>query len=156
MRGGAEMPLLRGLKRREVGTELFFVGAAISPVGAPSFPKRPQAFLVGDGILDDQSLNPFRMRHRQPEPDRPANSHGEPIHDGSQMIEGVGEGLRVRRVAMAEARIVGCDQMVAIGNSIRPANIREEDGNPCSRRMTGASAGSAFRKKICTPSIGIE
>src|ERR1700680_680232 len=94
MRGGAEMPLLRGLKRREVGTELFFVGAAISPVGAPSFPKRPQAFLVGDGILDDQSLNPFRMRHRQPEPDRPANSHGEPIHDGSQMIEGVGEGLR--------------------------------------------------------------
>ena len=82
---------------------------------------------MGDSILDDQRLNPFRMRERKAKADRAAivlheenvamqiESHRELIHDGRQMVESVREGSRVRRPAMTEAGIVRRDQMVAVG-----------------------------------------
>jgi hypothetical protein len=82
---------------------------------------------MGDGILDDERSNPFRMRERKSETDRTVivlhkenvaphiESAHERIHDLRQTVEGVGEGLRVRGAAMAEAWIVWRDQVVAVG-----------------------------------------
>ena len=80
-------------------------------------------------ILHDKSLHPLRMRQRHAKTDRAAiilhvkrvaresQRFGEVIHDLGVVVERVRELFRIRPVAVSEARIVGCDHVVAIGKS---------------------------------------
>ena len=51
----------RRRQRQEIGAQLAFVGSAICPKVPPRFPISPQAFVVRDSILDNQSVEPVRM-----------------------------------------------------------------------------------------------
>ncbi len=79
------------------------------------------------GILDDDRPHALRVAHRQPHPDgatiilleedvtvQPKRLDESLYHLG-QMLEGVSETVRRRRVAMAKARIVGRNEMIAVG-----------------------------------------
>jgi hypothetical protein len=66
------------------------------------------------------------------------------IHDLGDVIERISEFFRVRPIAMAEARVIGRDKMIAIGKPREERlEIRDEEGSPCSRRSVGASFGPA-------------
>jgi hypothetical protein len=52
----------RGRERLEIYAKCAFVGRAVGPKSPPCLPIRPQAFVVRNGILNDESFNPFRMR----------------------------------------------------------------------------------------------
>ncbi len=117
----------RRRKREEICAERAFIGGAIGPKGPARLPIRPQALVVRHSVLDDKGLDPVGMRqcHAKTygasvilhvkrvagEPQR----FGEVIHDFSVAIESVRELFRVRPVAVAETRVVRCDQMIAIG-----------------------------------------
>jgi hypothetical protein len=76
--------------------------------------------------LHDQCLHAIGMRQRHAEANRAAvilhvegvarNSQclSEVIHDLGDVIESVGELFRIRPIAVAEARIIGRDQMIVI------------------------------------------
>ena len=121
------MARARGCQREQVYAQRAFVGSAIGPKGSPRLPIRPQAFIVCHGVLNDESLYALRMRQGHAkthgaaiilhvkrvarEPER----FGEVIHDLGDVIEGVREFLRVRPVAVSEARVIGRNQVIAIG-----------------------------------------
>jgi hypothetical protein len=81
---------------------------------------------VGDSILNNESVDAFGMGEDHAEADGPAvvlhikmvarqtESFGEVGHDFGDMVEGIGEFFRVGPSAVAEAGIVGRDQMIAI------------------------------------------
>jgi hypothetical protein len=70
----------------------------------------------------------------------------EAFHNLGDVIERIGELLRRRPVAVSESRIVGRNQMKSIAEPREQcSNIRDEDGKPCSIKMTGASFGPASR-----------
>jgi len=78
-------------------------------------------------VLDDESLDPVRMGQGH------AKTHGaavilhvkrvarepecfrEVIHNLGVVVERIGEFLRVRPIAVSEARVIGRDQVIAIG-----------------------------------------
>src|ERR1700733_11539130 len=85
---------------------------------------------MGNGILNNQSARPVRMRQSHPKTDwaaiilhvecvlRKAQSLREMIHDRGNAIESIGELLGLWRITVAEARVVGCNQMVPVGQAI--------------------------------------
>ncbi len=80
-----------------------------------------------DRVLHDQRLDAFRMRQDHAKTDRAAiilhvqrvtreaERFGEVIHDLGDVIEGVCEFFGVGPVAVSEARVIGRDQVIAIG-----------------------------------------
>src|SRR6266850_3327395 len=57
-----DMTRPRRRQRQEVCAKRAFVGSAIGPKRPPRPPVRPQAFVVRHRVLDDETLDPFRMR----------------------------------------------------------------------------------------------
>ena len=94
-----------------------------------AFSNSPQAFVVRDGILNDQRLDPLRINQRHTETYRPAvilhvkgiarkpERFGEMIHDFSVVIERVREFFGVWPITVSETGIVRRDQVVAIGET---------------------------------------
>ena len=80
-----------------------------------------------DSVLDDQRLNPIRMRQGHSETDgTPVVLHVQRIafeterlselaDDLRVVIKRVGERLRIRPLAVAEPRVIRCDQVILIG-----------------------------------------
>jgi hypothetical protein len=102
------------------------------PVGlkrSPRLPWRSQALVVRHCVLDNESLNPLRMRQgyakthgaavilhvecivRKPE------RFGETRHDLGAVIKGVGKLFRVRPVAVPKSRVIRRDEMIVVGES---------------------------------------
>src|SRR5690348_1092882 len=57
----ADVARPRGCERQQVGAERGLVSGAIGPEGPSRLPIRPQAFVVGHRVLDDEGLDPVRM-----------------------------------------------------------------------------------------------
>jgi hypothetical protein len=59
------------LPRRREGEEVLpqrgLVCLAVSPELAPGLPQRTEPVLVGDGVLDDECVESFGIRDREPE-----------------------------------------------------------------------------------------
>ena len=118
------MACLGAVQRREIRDDLVLERLPVPPVRAPLLPQRTQPFLMGHGVLDDDCRHPLRMCQGETEADRAAvvlheenvsgqpELFGEPIDDRSEMIEGVIEARRIGRVAVAEAWIIGRDDML--------------------------------------------
>ena len=122
-----DMARTRRRQRQEICAKRTFIGSAIGPKGPPRLPIRPQALVVRHSVLDDESLDPVRMRQghakthgaavilhikrvaREPE------CFGEVIHDLGDVIERIREFFRVRPVAVSEAWVIGRDKVIAIG-----------------------------------------
>jgi hypothetical protein len=115
---------------------------------------------VGDGVLNDQRLDALRMGQRHAKADRTAvilqvervtrepERFGEAIHDRGEMVERVGECLRVRPVAVAESRIIGRDQMIAVSE---PAKERLEHA-----RRRGKSVQKEKRRRFFGAGLPVE
>ena len=79
------------------------------------------------GVLDDERLDPVRMRQSHAKADRTAvvlhvqrvaretERLGEAIHDLGEVIERIRELFRIGPVAVSETRIVRRDQVIPIG-----------------------------------------
>ena len=142
----------RRRQRQEICAKRAFVGSAIGPKGPPRLPIRSQAFVVRHSVLDDESLDPVRMRQGHAKTHRAAvilhvkrvarepERFGEVIHDLGVVIEGVREFFRVRPVAVPEARVIGRDQVIAIG---KPGEERLE--HP---RRRGKSVQQEKRRRV--------
>src|SRR5580693_6849476 len=82
---------------------------------------------MGDGVLHDQSLDAIGMLQSHAKTDgaaivlhvervaREGERFAEVIHDLGIVIERVCECFRVRPVAVSEARVIGSDEVIAIG-----------------------------------------
>ena len=82
---------------------------------------------MGYGVLNDERFDTLRMRQDHAETyraavilhvkvvAREAERLGEVIHDFGDVVEGVGEFFGVRPIATPEARIIGRDEVIAIG-----------------------------------------
>src|SRR5712664_1054498 len=121
------MPPLRSGQRRKALSEARFICRSVCPELPHPVPTRSQTVIVGDGVLDDNALYAFGIRDGEPKSDWPSIIlHVEHIalgpdrfrkvpHDFRDMIEGIGERLRIRRITMTEARVVGSQQMELSG-----------------------------------------
>ena len=69
------------------------------------------------------------------------------------MTEAVSELRVIWRGALSEARIIGRDDVVAIGQKRdQISNMCDDVGNPCNNRTTDRSPGQPRDKKMPTPS----
>ena len=111
---------------------------------------------MSDRILDDVSLHPLRVCQCHAKANRPtvvlhiqrvvrqAHRLREIVDHGRDVVERIIEQLRVRPVAVSEARVIGRDKVITIGKpGEERLELRDEEGNPCSRRSVGASFGPA-------------
>src|SRR5262245_24783709 len=101
----------------------------VSPECPPCDPDRAKAFVVGDRILDDESLHPLRVGQCHAKANRPtvvlhvkrvvrqSQRLRELVYCGSDVVEGIIELLRVWPVAMSEARVIGRDKVITIRES---------------------------------------
>ncbi len=127
VRVASEMAAARRRQGQEICAQRAFVAGPIGPERAPRFPKRSQAFVVRDGVLNDERLYPIRMGQGHPKPHRAAvilhvkrvvgesERFGEAIHDFGEVVKRVGECFRLRPIAVPEAWVVGRDEVIAIG-----------------------------------------
>jgi hypothetical protein len=130
----------------------------IGPILRNAGPLGAQAFLIGIGILDDKRLQPLRMRRDDAKADRPAivmKEEGvfvdlELLEKAVDRLGQIVKGVRIRRrrrsVTLTESWKIRCYQVIACceqGMSV--SNSREEEGNPCSSTIVGASFGPASR-----------
>ena len=150
----------RRRQRQEIGAQRGFVGSAIGPKGPPRFPIGPQASVVRDSVLDNQSFDPLRVGQNHPKAHRAAvilhvqcvarkpERFGKVIHDLSDMIERVSELFRVRPIAMSKARIIRSDHVIAIG---KPGEERLE--HP---RGRGKSVQQQKRGRVFRPGLSVE
>src|SRR4029077_7989261 len=111
----------RRLKRQEIYAQRAFVGSAIGPKGSSCFPICPQTRIVGHCVLDDERLDPLRVRQGHAKTHgttvilhvkrvaREPKSFGEMIHGFGDVIERVGKFFRVRPVTVSEAGVIGRD-----------------------------------------------
>ena len=107
--------------------DAFQQAAPVCPECPPRCPDRSEAFVVSDRILDDESLNPFRMCQCHAKANGPAvvlhiqrvvrQAHRlcEIVDHGSDVVERIIEPLRVRPFAVSEARVIGRDKVITIG-----------------------------------------
>ncbi len=117
----------RRRQRQEIGAQRAFVGSAVGPKGPPRLPIRPQAVVVRHRVLNDERLDPVRIGQGHAKPHgaavilhiqrvaREPERFGEVLHDLGIVIERIRKGFRVRPVAVSEARVIGRDQVIAIG-----------------------------------------
>jgi len=56
-----DMARPRRRQRQEIGANRAFIRSPIGPKGPPRLPIRPQAFVVRNRVLNDESLDPVRM-----------------------------------------------------------------------------------------------
>jgi hypothetical protein len=78
-------------------------------------------------VLDDERGDALRMDQGHPKADgaalilhvqhvaRQAERLGELIHDHCQMIKRIGNCFRVGPLTMSEPRVIGCDEVIALG-----------------------------------------
>ena len=114
---------------------------------------------MGDGVLDDERVEPVGMCGCEPESRRAAvvlhdqgvaaqaEDLGDTADDGGQVVEGVGKLGLAGRVAVPEpGEHAGATRRNGpTSRSSSGCHIREEEGNPCSSRIAGASGGPASR-----------
>jgi len=103
VRAGSDVALPRRVLGEEVLSQRGLVCLAVSPELSPGLPQRAQIVFVGDGILDDERVEPLRVCDREPESQRAAvilhdegvcgqpESLGEIAEDCGQVVEGVRE-----------------------------------------------------------------
>ena len=103
-----------------------FVGA-VGPVGLDGKPELAKAFGVGVAVLDDEGLDAIGVSGGEAEANGGAVVHevegvgieaegvGELFDDVGEVVEGVVEVGDVGHGAVPEAGVVGCDDVVAIG-----------------------------------------
>src|ERR1700683_589308 len=101
----------------------------IGPEGPARYPVRSQSFVVTHSVLNDKSSYPFRMCQYHAEAHRAAvvlhvkcvageaKRLREIIDDASDVVEGIRELFGVGPVAVAEAGIVGGDQVDLVGEA---------------------------------------
>ena len=68
----ADVARLRRCERKQILAQCFFMSWPIGPKCAPGRPVRPEAFVVSDRILDDESLHRLRVRQDHAKADRAA------------------------------------------------------------------------------------
>jgi AcrR family transcriptional regulator len=127
MRGGNAVgvhPLLAAL---ETGPHLGRVGDAVTSEGEEAVPERREPPLVGVAVLCDQRRDPRRMAAGDAKPDRRSmvlHVQGEaveaelveqPERDVGERVERVGERVRRRHRRVAEAEVIGGDDVVVAG-----------------------------------------
>src|SRR5262249_2084647 len=101
----------------------------VSPECPPCGPDPAKAFVVSDRMLDDESLHPLRAGQCHAKANGPSvvlhvkrvmrqsQRLRELVYHGSDVVEGVIELLRVRPVAVSEARVIGRDKVITIRES---------------------------------------
>ncbi len=115
---------LHSVRREKSCQRRFGFGCAILPQRrAQRIPNSGEAFLVSVAVLRNDALNPFRMSHRDSEPDWRAivlNEHRELCHADlnqqllgyvSQLVEGVGELVGRGSFRVPKARVIRRDQV---------------------------------------------
>jgi hypothetical protein len=138
-----------GLKREQISAKLFFVGGAVGPECSTRYPVDAEAFIVGDGILDYESLDALGVRQSHAKADgaavvlhvegvtREADGLREAFHDGGDVVECVGELRGVGPIVVTESRVIGSGEMIAIGEAVeerlkhargRGKAVKEEEG----------------------------
>src|ERR1700733_5231704 len=105
------------------------MGSPVRPKGPSCGPIRSKALVMGNRILHNEALQPFRMCQSHAKADGPtvvlhiervvrqAESLRESVHQLSDMVEGVSELFRVGPIAVSEPRIVGRNKMVVVCKS---------------------------------------
>jgi hypothetical protein len=110
---------------------LQFRGMRFAPVGPVGFERCPEfivdAFVIGVAVLNHDGRHALRMGGGEAEADRCAvvlyvqgvlrcaDRGGELVDHVGEVVEGIGEFIHRRHVALAEAWIVGCNHMIAVG-----------------------------------------
>jgi hypothetical protein len=119
------VPPSRDVRRKERLPQLLLVSGAILPERLSDLPLVGKTLQVRDGILDDESLDAFRLREGDPEADGPAvivevqavtvEAHlvEEPGHPVGEPIESVGKLVGRGRVAATEAEVVRSDDVIS-------------------------------------------
>jgi len=135
-----------------------FVRCPVGPRLMPGLPISSQAFVVGHGILGDEAFDALWMGEDHAKTNRSAvvlhikaevrrpERFCEVIDDLGDVVECVREFLRVGPITVAEAWIVGRDEMIAIRQPVeqRLEHARRK-GRPCNSRRVGAFLGPASR-----------
>ena len=145
----ADVACSGGGQRQEIFSQRGFVRGAICPKGAARVPVCAEAGVVRDSVLNDQRLDALGMRQDHAKADRgaivlhiqvvfrEAHRFDEVIHDFGDAIERVGKFLRIGPIAVAEARIVGRNEMITVGQASeewlehtrrRRQSVQEENG----------------------------
>src|ERR1700733_5131771 len=116
---------LFGRCERHERIEHFWMRFRIGPILRDAGPLGAQAFLIDIGILDDERLQPLRMRRHDAKADRPAivmKEEGvwvdlelleETVDRLGQIVEGVHIRRRRRGVTLTESWKIRCYQMIA-------------------------------------------
>ena len=117
---------LRRLRRHEDVDRRAMRLRPVCPIGLDRIPERLEPFLIGVAVLHDEGGDALGMLEREPVADRRAVIHEidrivldaelrqQAVDDVGVVAERVGERLVIGRGALAEARIVRRDDMVAI------------------------------------------
>ena len=122
--------------------------ARVSP---QRIPHAGEALLVCVAVLADDAFDPIGMTQGDAESHGrtvilnvhiellDAQRHQQLLHNFGQLVERIGELVGRRSIGVAEARIVGCDQVeFSARSAIRLRYMCDEDGNPAG----GPSRGS--------------
>ena len=124
---GTDMTLPCRFEGREVGLELFELVDRIRPILPARFPERAQALFMSNRVLDDDGTDALRMGERHAESNGPtivlheqniacdAEPCCEFIHHAREIVERVVEARRGGCAAMAEAGVIGGDEMILVG-----------------------------------------
>ena len=148
------------VQREQVGPQRGLVCGAVRPERTPCLPVRAEAFVVGDGVLNDQGFDALRVSERHPKADRSAvvlhvkgvlgqvQRLGEVIHHLGDVVEGVRELLWRRRIAVPEARIVGSDHVKLTG---QPREQRLEHA-----RRRRKSVKQQKGRRVFRPGLAVE
>src|SRR5207237_3698017 len=98
----------------------------IFPKFPPCFPVCAEPFVVRDRVLNNESLYGLWMRNHHAKTDgtavilhvkrvtREPERFGKVIHDLGDVIERIREFLRIRPIAVSEARVIGRHKVIAI------------------------------------------
>ena len=151
------MARARRLQREEVRAQRGLVRGAVGPEGAARLPVRAEPLVVRDRVLDDERLHALRMCERHAEADGPAvvvhvervarqpERLREPVHELGDVVERVRELLRIRPVAVPEARVVGGHEAVAVR---QPGEERLELARRARYAVEQQDDGRALRPRL--------
>src|SRR5258705_1202812 len=124
---GADVALTRRFEGREVGREILKFVDRICPIFLACLPKRAQALFIRDRVLDNDGADTLWVAERHAKADRPTiilheqNVVRDPklcrkfVRHLREIVESVLEVGWRGRAAVAEAGIIGGDEMIFVG-----------------------------------------